>query len=186
MKTNEIPDNKRQQTTTVDYKRLINGLVLTEFAILQTEKQTLSIMNIQSNTPKEIPTGINKEDIETRKQIILDFYREWKQLNPTQRKYNVSLKDYVNIRNVSINETSFRASKTYLSTLAVLQLDAILTTARKTKVVNAKPNNKNQKPFNKMILMECELPGIGIVKLVVGIKRKTLEKVQYCITAIET
>ena len=24
-----IPDNKRQQTTTVDYKRLINGLVLT-------------------------------------------------------------------------------------------------------------------------------------------------------------
>ena len=132
-------------------------------------------MNIQSNTPKEIPTGINKEDIETRKQIILDFYREWKQLNPTQRKYNVS-----------INETSFRASKTYLSTLAVLQLDAILTTARKTKVVNAKPNNKNQKPFNKMILMECELPGIGIVKLVVGIKRKTLEKVQYCITAIET
>ena len=143
-------------------------------------------MDTQSIKSKDIPLGTGREDVETRKQIILEFYREWKLLNPTQRKYNVSLKDYVNIRNVSINETSFRASKTYLSTLAVLQLDAILTTARKTKIVNAKSNNQNQKPFNKMILMECELPGIGVVKLVVGIKRKTFEKVQYCITAIET
>ena len=137
----------------------------------------------QDNTI-DVPMGITKEDTERRKQIILDFYRKWKQENPSQRKYNVSLKDYVNIRNVSITETSFRASKTYLSTLAVLQLDAILTTARKTKIVNAKANNKNQKPFNKMILMECDLPGIGLVKLIVGIKRKSFEKVQYCITAI--
>ena len=31
---NTISDSKRQQTTTVDYKRLINGLVLTRFASL--------------------------------------------------------------------------------------------------------------------------------------------------------
>ena len=30
-----IPDSKRQQTTTVDYKRLINGFILTGFAFLQ-------------------------------------------------------------------------------------------------------------------------------------------------------
>ena len=30
-----LSDNKRQQTTTVDYKRLFNGLVLTRFASLQ-------------------------------------------------------------------------------------------------------------------------------------------------------
>ena len=58
--------------------------------------------------------------------------------------------------------------------------------SEKTKIVNAKTNNKNQKPFNKMILMECDLPGIGAVKLIVGIKRKSFEKVQYCITAIGT
>ena len=142
-------------------------------------------MDAQDNKTVEVPMGITKEDVENRKQIILDFYRKWKQENPSQRKYNVSLKDFVNIRNVSIAETSFRASKTYLSTLAVLQLDAILTTARKVKIVNAK-NNMNQKPFNKMILMECSLPGIGTVKLTVGIKRKSFEKVQYCITAIGT
>lgn len=133
----------------------------------------------------EIPSGDCTDDINARKQIILDFYRAWKQENPTQRRYNIWLKDYVNVRNISINETCYRASKTYLSTLAVLQLDAILTTARKTKITNAKPNNKNQKAFNKMMLMECVLPGIGTVKLIVGIKRRSLEKIQYCITAVE-
>jgi len=142
-------------------------------------------MDTQDNRTIEVPMGITKEDVNNRKQIILDFYKKWKQVNPSQRKYNVSLKDFVNIRNVSIAETSFRASKTYLSTLAVLQLDAVLTTARKVKIVNAK-TNMNQKPFNKMILMECSLPGIGTVKLTVGIKRKSFEKVQYCITAIGT
>ncbi len=32
---NKISDNKRQQTTAVDYKRLINGFVLVGFAFLQ-------------------------------------------------------------------------------------------------------------------------------------------------------
>ena len=35
IKTNNIPDSKRQQTITVDYKRLFNGLVLTRVASLQ-------------------------------------------------------------------------------------------------------------------------------------------------------
>ena len=47
------------------------------------------------------------------------------------RRYNVSLKEYINIRFVSITETCTHASRSYLSTLAVLQLDAILTGAKK-------------------------------------------------------
>ena len=35
IKTNNISDSKRQQTITVDYKRLFNGLVLTRVASLQ-------------------------------------------------------------------------------------------------------------------------------------------------------
>ena len=37
LRTSTIPDSKRQQTTTVDNKRLINGLILAEFAILRRE-----------------------------------------------------------------------------------------------------------------------------------------------------
>ena len=35
-----IPDSKRQQTTTVDNKRLFNGFFLTGFASLQLKKKT--------------------------------------------------------------------------------------------------------------------------------------------------
>jgi hypothetical protein len=35
-----ISDSKRQQTTTVDYKRLINGFILTDGVSLRQEKQT--------------------------------------------------------------------------------------------------------------------------------------------------
>lgn len=51
-------------------------------------------------------------------------------------------------------------------------------------IQNVKQNNKNQKPFEKIIIMEYDLVGIGTIKMTVGVRRRTREKVQYCITAI--
>ena len=124
------------------------------------------------------------EDIKSREQIIRDFYREWKLKNPSQRKFNLSLKEYINIRMVSIVETSEHAAKSYLSTLAVLQLDSILTGAKKISIKKLKTGNANQKPFERIMIMEYELMGIGKIKMTVGVRRRTQEKVQYCITAI--
>jgi tRNA splicing ligase len=131
-----------------------------------------------------IPKGNSSEDIKEREKIIRHFYRRWKEENPSQRRYNLSLKEYINIRMVSIIETSEHAAKSYLSTLAVLQLDAILVGAKKVYISKTKKNNKNQGPFERMMIMEYELIGIGKVKMTVGIRRRTKEKVQYCITAI--
>ena len=78
-----------------------------------------------------IPEGNTLDEIKERERIIREFYREWKERNPLQRKYNLALKEYINIRMVSIVETSEHAAKSYLSTLAVLQLDAILVGAKK-------------------------------------------------------
>ena len=133
-----------------------------------------------------IPEDNSVESIKVRERVIRDFYREWKEKNPSQRKYNLSLKEYINIWMVSIVETSEHAAKSYLSTLAVLQLDAILTGARKISIKKTKVGNKNQKPFERMMIMEYELTGIGKVKMTVGIRRRTKEKVQYCITAINS
>ena len=36
-----------------------------------------------------------------------------------------------------------------------------------------------------MLVMQYDSPGIGRVKLLVGIRHKTLLKVQYCITSME-
>ena len=131
-----------------------------------------------------IPKGNSSEDIKEREKIIRHFYRRWKEENPSQRRYNLSLKEYINIRMVSIIETSEHAAKSYLSTLAVLQLDTILVGAKKVYISKTKKNNKNQEPFERMMIMEYELIGIGKVKMTVGIRRRTKEKVQYCITAI--
>ena len=43
----------------------------------------------------------------------------------------------------------------------------------------------NQKQFEKIIIMQYECVGIGVVKMTVGIRRRTQEKVQYCITALD-
>lgn len=133
-----------------------------------------------------IPEDNSVESIRVRERIIRDFYREWKEKNPSQRKFNVSLKEYINIRMISIVETSEHAAKNFLSTLAVLQLDAILMGARKVSVKKVKENNKNQKPFERMLIMEYQLIGIGKVKMTVGVRRRTHEKVQYCITTIRS
>lgn len=131
-----------------------------------------------------IPKGDTLDEIKERERIIREFYREWKERNPLQRKYNLALKEYINIRMVSIVETSEHAAKSYLSTLAVLQLDTILVGARKVSMKKTKPDNKNQQPFERMMIMEYDLVCIGTVKMTVGVRRRTQEKVQYCITAI--
>lgn len=133
---------------------------------------------------EDIPIGNSPTEVEKRRNIIWNFYQQWKIENPTQRVYNHQLKDYINIRQISIDETARHASKRYLSTLAVLQLDAILTCARLVK--NGKTENRvNQKKFQAMLVMQYECTGIGTVKLLVGIRHRTLLKVQYCITALE-
>ena len=132
------------------------------------------------NSNITIPQGNSSEEIKQREKIIRDFYRKWKEENPSQRRYNLSLKDYINIRMVSIIETSEHAAKSYLSTLAVLHLIG----AKKVSICKIKEGNKNQRPFERMMIMKFELIGIGIVKMTVGIRRRTREKVQYCITAI--
>ena len=134
----------------------------------------------------EIPSGDEKKDIVARANIISQVYRNWYDDNPTKAVYNPNLKDYINVRFLSINETIHHASRSYLSTLAVLQLDLILKTAYQVgKPVDPKPGNKNQEDFSQILIMECPLVGIGIAKLTVGVRKKTGMKIQYCITALE-
>ena len=101
-------------------------------------------MDEQDNKPILIPMGNSKEDLNLRKEVISHVYRKWTEENPNKRVYNRSLKDYINIRYLSINETMRHAAKTYSSTLALLQLDTIL----RYSVVYGKPKRgSNQKIF---------------------------------------
>ena len=132
----------------------------------------------------DIPRGDSTEDRRKRYNLIYSFYEEWKRRNPDHKRFNLALKDDINIRSISIDETAGHASLSYLSTLAVLQLDAILTNAWKVKTVPSKQNSKNQRSFEQIIIMKYVCPGVGRVKMTVGVRRTDKKKVQYCITAI--
>jgi len=136
-------------------------------------------------TAEDIPTGDAAEDKRARHKLILRFYHQWKSKNPEAKRYNFSLKDDINIKHVSLEETAGHASLTYLSTLAVLQLDAILSNAVFMEKVPANPKKTNQNKFESMLRMEYQCVGIGLIKLLVGVKRSDKTKVQYCITVIE-
>ena len=131
-----------------------------------------------------IPQGNSKDELKAREEIISQVYRKWTENNPDKRVYNRSLKDYINIKYLSITETKRHAAKSYTSTLALLQLDTILRYAVKIgKPKPTKRGSKNQNNFVQIQIMKYDLVGIGTVKMTVGIK-KSGEKIQYCITAI--
>jgi len=135
---------------------------------------------------KKVATDDSKEAKKQRKQFIKDFYRLWEIVNPTKKIFNKSLNDFINVRHISVHETSGHASHRYMSTLAIMFLSEILENAvQKGKPQNPKLTNRNQKGFEKIILMEYSKKEFGIIKLTVGVKRGTKEKVQYCVTAIK-
>ena len=140
--------------------------------------------NSEDILPEDVPMGDSVEDRRVRNRLVRKFYYQWTQKNPDKKVFNRSLNDYIYVKYVSINETAGHASLRYLSTLAVLQLDAILPNAilKENRPINHK--TKNQKGFKRMLIMEYYCPGIGPVRLTVGQKGSDDSKVQYCITAI--
>ena len=135
--------------------------------------------------PEDVPVGDSVEDRRMRSRLIRQFYFQWMGNHEDRSVFNKSLGDDIHIKYISVNETAGHASLRYLSTLAVLQLDAILPNAvlKDSRPVN--PKTKNQKGFKRMLIMEHNCPGIGLVRLIVGQKACDDSKVQYCITAID-
>ena len=84
---------------------------------------------------------------------------------------------FIHIKFISINETYEKAARKYDSTLAVFSLTEILENAVKVGEKPTDPNTRNQKSYEKMIVLKH-----GEVKLMVGLQRSSREIVQYCIT----
>ena len=139
-----------------------------------------------------IASGDTKEAKKQRKQFIIDFYGKWITANPEKRLYNKSLKAFIEVRFLSLEETAGHASLNYKSTVAVTFLSEVVenATAQKDKEGNViaelpRPNVKNQSRFSKLFIMKYEKSDFGKIKLTVGELRGSGQKIQYCITAIE-
>ena len=125
----------------------------------------------------DIPKGRTKADIQAREKLIKDFYAQWISKHPGKKVWNRDMEVYIHIKFISINETYEKAARNYESTLAVFRLTEILENAVKVGEKPTDPNTRNQKPYEKMIVLKH-----GEVKLMVGLQRFNQEMVQYCIT----
>jgi len=139
-----------------------------------------------------IATGSTIEDYKSRKKFINDFYVQWIVANTAKHIYNKALDSFIEVKYLSINETSGKAAYSYKSTLAVSYLTEILENAtikrdKKGNIIFEIPKKdvKNQARFSKIFTMFYEKSAFGEIKLTVGELRGSGQKVQYCITAIE-
>jgi len=134
----------------------------------------------------EIPPGSTLEEIKLRKKIIRDFYVAWNTANPMKQVYNANLKEFINIRFLSINETAEIASRRYTSTYAITHyFTEILEFAEEKRRTKPKLDNENQRRFSEMIVLEYSKKEFGTIKLTVGVLKGSKQHIQYCITAIE-
>ena len=143
----------------------------------------------QCNAPtfeNAIPIGTTLEEIKIRKKIIRDFYAVWNAANPTKQVYNANLQEFINVRFLSIQETSLIAANKYSSTFALTHyFTEILELAQEVRRTPPKKDNNNQKRFSEIIVLEYEKKEFGTIKLTVGVLKGSKQHIQYCITAIE-
>ena len=117
-----------------------------------------------------------------RSEIIRDFFHKWKELHPEQMVYNEQLKENILIRNITLIEAREHSSKSYKSTRAFMMMDEILAKAIKVEETMPKQNDKNQNPFERILVMKYDIEELGLVKLTVGVRKRTKEKIQYGIS----
>lgn len=129
-----------------------------------------------------IPEGSSEKEIVIRRSIIHDFIQQWRADHPDPRVYNEELKDYIKVNQVFLLESVSHSSIKYQSTKAVLQMETIMAHAIPVGLSKVKPNNSNQKPFKQMLVMVYKSEELGSIKMTVGIRHKTEEKVEYSIT----
>lgn len=131
------------------------------------------------NSSNKIPKGNNKEDRDERVKIIRQAL---KQLNGKEIVCPALGNVPVKITSMGINETAFHASKSYLSTLAAIDVENQIKTAQFSRYHLPKPGGQAQK---HNFAFTIELKGIiedRPTKLYVGVLI-TAKYMHYCITA---
>jgi hypothetical protein len=82
---------------------------------------------------KGIATGNVREDYKSKKKFITDFHAQWIASNTTKHIYNKSLNSFIEVKYLSINETSGKEAYNYKTTLVVTFLTEILENSKVKK-----------------------------------------------------
>ena len=66
----------------------------------------------------------------------------------------------------------------------MLRLYEVLRCAKLHEEMPTKQGNKNQAPFERMLILSYECKNIGTIKLTVGVRRSNKDKAQYGISGL--
>ena len=121
-----------------------------------------------------IPQGNTPEDNKARRQIIKDYFAKWIKANPGKMVWNKSLKAYICVKGLSINEILGHAPRSVEATNAQFHLTEILSEATLVDQWPPKHGDKNQKAFSKMLLLRWKQ-----CRLLVGFQTSKKEYVLY-------
>lgn len=129
-----------------------------------------------------IPMGNSPEEKEIRREIVHKFVQDWRYSHPGEAIINKDIKEPIKIDHLSLREACSHSPRSYKSTKALLQLETIVAEAKKLGESLTKQEDSSQKSFEKMIVMVHKIENLGLIKLTIGVKRKTHEKIEYGIT----
>lgn len=140
-----------------------------------------------------VPKESTQDAVNIRRQIIRDFWKELKDLQPDakdRKVHNLALDEDIYLVYRTYEEAHTHSAKSYESTEAFLRLEEVLMNARPVTRVSVKPNDSNQKDYLYMLIMTYEYEDLGRLKITVGIRRKqdaegTHLKDAYAITALQ-
>lgn len=130
-----------------------------------------------------IPMGGSQAEIQERRNVIHEYIQSWRAEHvESPSVYNINLNEYIRVNHVFLLESVSHAAIKYQSTKAVLRMAEIMKNAVQVGITNKKEGNSNQKPFEKMIVMRYQSKDLGNVKMTVGVRNRTHEKIEYSIT----
>lgn len=133
-----------------------------------------------------VPMGNTREERLVRREILHKFIQQWREQHKENPwVFNEQLDEYIKINQVFLLESVLHSAIRYPSTRAVMKMEEVINKAKIIGEVRAKEGNSNQKPFEKMIIMRYDSDELGSVKMTVGVRNRTHEKVEYSITVPE-
>ena len=125
-----------------------------------------------------IPMGGSRDEMQIRREKIHQHIQQWRTDHAeTPYIYNKDLKENVKINQLFLLESVAHSAYSYQSTKAVLGMEEVITEAKFVCKVKAK-DNSNQKPFKEMMILRYHSSLLGTVKITIGIRKRTQEKVQ--------
>lgn len=130
-----------------------------------------------------IPMGNTQEDKLIRREKIHTFIQQWRaEHRDNPRIFNNNLQEFIKVNQVFMLESVLHSAIRYQSTKAIMRMEEVMANAIKIGEMKVKESNSNQKPFQQMLVMRYSDEELGDVKVTVGVRKRTLEKVQYGIT----